>query len=1319
MADSMLEGIVRIASGTGFVVTEDALVVTCAHVVEGLQVGDETQVAFHATGEIVTARLEILGETEDVAILRLDEPLPEVIKPLQLGSSMTAKDRTFDTFGFPNAKPIEGMAGKCEVVGETTQNSFSVLQLRASEITAGYSGAPVWDARLCVVIGMVTSVAIQDALGKQQETAFAIPVETLRDVCPELRIQNTCPYRGLAAFTEADAAFFFGRESLITELSDKVRRQRFVAVVGPSGSGKSSVVQAGLLPKLPRNWQVIKLRPGSDPYTSVDLSGFMQSDRSDVPRLVLFIDQFEELFALCPLDVQTRFLDDLQALIASPTPVTVILTLRADFFGHLQTSPLGKHLEHALVNVLPMEPADLRAAIARPAQAVGLRFEAGLMETIIEDARQARHTLPLLQFALTQLWNQQTQGTLTYDAYVASGRVAGAIGLWAEDTYNGLTTEEQRLARRIFTRLVHYSEGDAADTRQCRTLPELLAQPDEHDVLHRLLQRLADKRLLTTDEAQGVESVEIIHDALLKEWQRLEQWLTEQREFYLWRQRLETQLHLWEDKDRDDSALSRGALLIEAERWLQEKPEELNNQEQTYIRAGIDGREHERQAQDLRRRRILVGAVTAAVLLLVLAVIAGMGWRSSAMKELARATAQAEAENAQVAAEGERDRAERQVQIALARQLGSQAQYLLDNLPAQLPRALLLALESLRRYPEETANEVIVEGMALLPYEVSRMVHDDSVSTVAFSPDGQWIASGSADGTARVWEAATGREVARVIHGEYVSAVAFSPDGRWVVSGSWDDTARVWEAATGREIARVTHGDDVKSVTFSPNGRWVVSGGSDGTARVWEAETGREIAHVTHIYWIQDLDFSPDGQWVVSGAWDGKVWVWEAATGREISSVTHQGWVSDVAFSPDGRWVVSGGQDGTARVWEAATGREITRMTHQEQVNVATFSPSGQWVISAGCDEYYEGVCVGGLAQVWEAATGRKVASVAHQSYIDTAIFSPDGHWVVSAGCGKNYGPRCYGVAQVWEVATGREIARITHQGGIQSVAFSPDGQWVVSGSADGTARVWDLKASGEAATVRQIAYITHKGIVEHLDFSSDGKMVISGSRDGTVKVWEAATGRESAHITHEGVVSAVAFSPDSQWVVSGSADDTVRVWEATTGREIARIRHEGVVEAVAFSPDGRWVVSGGDVTARVWEATTGYEIARMTYRISVEDVAFSQNGQWVASVGCDMTAEGCIRGLAQVWEAATGREIAHLEYEGNTRSVAFSPDGQWVLSSNSDTALVWKSVTGHEISHVTHEAFVSAVAFGGSNGKWVVSAGGLDGIVQVWELVD
>ncbi len=398
---------------------------------------------------------------------------------------------------------------------------------------------------------------------------------------------KTNPYRGLAAFTEDDAKFFFGRDQLIATLLAHLRSDsRFLVVVGASGSGKSSVVQAGLVPALRKgalfgsqDWSIVTFRPGNDPYPSVDLSGFLKPDRSEKHSVIL-VDQFEELFALCSETVQKRFLDDLLALIDSPAPVTVILTVRADFYEYLLHHALSERIQKAQVNVLPMKPEELRAAIEEPARKVGLRFEAGLVETILQDASASANALPLLQSALTQLWYKQVQGVLTYAAYRAIGGVTGAISLWADNTYSYLSAQEKLLARRVLTRLVHYGEEGAADTRQRQAQADLVTEPGEQDTLRGVVRKLTDARLVVTGEG---ETIEIIHDALLREWGQLKQWVAEQREFYLWRQRLNVQLQTWKAQQEDEGALLRGALLAEAERWLQAKPEELNEVEEGYI----------------------------------------------------------------------------------------------------------------------------------------------------------------------------------------------------------------------------------------------------------------------------------------------------------------------------------------------------------------------------------------------------------------------------------------------------------------------------------------------------------------------------------------------------------------------------------------------------------------------------------------------------------------------------------------------------------------------------------------------------------------
>lgn len=459
-----------------------------------------------------------------------------------------------------------------------------------------------------------------------------------------------CPYRGLFAFSENDAPFFFGRESLTARLIEVVSQESLVALIGPSGSGKSSLVFAGLLPHLraQTGWLIADCRPGRRPFDrlAASLASFLEPHSSETDRLIqtrklanglrqddlsladivrwalqkrpeatgflLVIDHFEELYTLCPEpETRPRFLDVILGLSRNPgaqklaaderSPITLVLTLRADFMGQaLLYRPLAEALQKGQLLVGPMSRQELGRAIEKPTQQQGVAFETGLVERILADLGDEPGNLPLLEFALTALWQRQAAGTLlTHAAYEAIGRVKGALAGYADEVYHRLTEAEQAQVRQIFTQMVRPGEG-TEDTRRLATHLEV-------DEAHwPLVQRLAEARLVVVGrDAEGYKTVEIIHEALIHGWERLRVWLEADRAFRLWQERLRVALRQWEENRLDEGVLLRGALLAQAEEWVKSRAAELQPLEQAFIRASVALRDERLVATEAQRQHEL------------------------------------------------------------------------------------------------------------------------------------------------------------------------------------------------------------------------------------------------------------------------------------------------------------------------------------------------------------------------------------------------------------------------------------------------------------------------------------------------------------------------------------------------------------------------------------------------------------------------------------------------------------------------------------------------------------------------------------------
>ncbi len=1221
------------------------------------------------------------------------------------------------------------------------------------------------------------------------------------------------PYKGLDAFTESDADRFFGREKVVDQLWQRLRDLcelppggarplRLLPILGPSGSGKSSVARAGLLPALlkrpiggmraprvavltpgtrplealsivlariagpdkPRQYQtekdIEKLLRGADGEGNFDgLRRFVDGlDGVDQSPLVVLIDQFEELYSLADNEADTTaFIRNLLCAAADRSGrVTVVMTLRSDFLHSTMREPeLNVAISRQSVIVPSMMREDLERAISEPARLTGTPLDPATVALLLNEAESREGALPLLQFALSRIWEDMQVGMASADALKRIGGVGGALADEASRLYERLPKADQRIVRRAFLRMVRFGEG-VADTRRRANLSEIVAEKDdpEHvlEVLRafsrpgqRLISLAAEEPDLGVGEpVRGITNftkiwVEVSHEAIFKHWASLRKWIDEGRSDEIFRRRVRDAARNWDERGRKTGSLWRQPDLELLRRYHKRHSQEMSKLELDFYRSSE------------RFGRFTMLARVAAALVLV-ATTGGATWFAVAASE-AEEVAQTAADNAEVAkaeAESQRDRAEqaldraaqekrradeernnavqqlRQAQIAQARFRASKATELLSAGDAST--ALALALTAMPQanpggWPNlhETPEVPVALTQALLERrEISVLRgHQSGVRSAAFSPDGSWVVTASSDATARIWKAASGSEITVLRgHEKGIESFVFSPDGTWVVTASRDNTARIWDAVTGAEIAVLRgHGRNVTSVAFSPDGTRVATASSDATARIWDVTSATEIAVLRkHKLTVTSAAFSPDGRRVVTASNDGTARIWNAATGVEIDVLRgHENGVISAVYSPDGTRVVTASHDNTARIWDVeerlasmwggvTSATEIAVLSgHGDVVKSATFSRDGMRVITTSGD---------GTARIWDAVSGAEVVVMrGHEAEVVSAAFSPDGKWVVTASSD--------GTARIWDAVSGAEVVVMRgHEARVVSAAFSPDGKRVVTASSDGTARLWGTIDAIEVAILRG-----HQESVRTGAFSPDGRRVVTASSDGTARIWDAVSGAEVVVMRgHEAEVVSAAFSPDGKRVVTASSDGTARIWDASEHRsqfweaaglaEIAVLRGHGAeVVSAAFSPDGTRVVTASrDSTARIWDATSGAEVAVLSgHGAELVSAAFSSDGTRIVTASTDNTA--------RIWDAASGVEIVVLQgHEGPVWSAAFSPDGKRGLTASEDaTARIWDAVSGAEIAVLLGHSEVAKSAAFSPDGARVITAS-LDETARIWD---
>ena len=1178
-------------------------------------------------------------------------------------------------------------------------------------------------------------------------------------------LQPSNPYKGLRAFETADNRDFFGRETFLKKLVGRLASgslqdteqngNRFLAIVGPSGSGKSSLVKAGLIPSLWESavpgsdrWFIVEMVPGARPLDELEVAlirvaadqagnirGQLERDRNGLLRavelilpkdnseLLLVIDQFEELFTLVPDEAsRTHFLDILTAAATDPrSRLRIIVNLRADFYDRpLHYPEFGRLIRNHIETVLPLTAEELERAILHPAEQAGVSFEPGMVATIIDDVLYQPGALPLLQYALTELFEARDGRSLTHAAYKSIGGTAGALARRAEELYHEQESEGQEAIRQMLLRLIAVDEDSTAspDTRRRVPRSELAAMVQDEELMDDLIDAFADYRLLTLDHDPESRrpTVEIAHEALLREWQRLRSWLDESRADLRLRRQLGRAAEEWRQAGKDSSFALQGTKLEQFETWGKSTRLALTQDERDYLQASAALREEQEAAESARQarevklenqtRRVLQALV---VVFLLAAVVSGwFAWNANRQRmetelNFARSESQrlaAEANyvlqrggSAELAAllalRGLDEHYTPQADLALQRAAASYVDSVLIEAPGG---AFWPVMSPDNRYLRFARNDPSGSGPPIVEvwdlHSMERLWQTSEYIIPGYPIDNRNESANSSailattldDSEVLVLDVQTGERVL-TFQGNASPIVTgqLSADGTIFVQGDRDGNVHVWSTDTGEELRRFSVGggeyarapDHELIVAISPDSRLVTATAS-GLTHVWEIESGEELYRFEHEHWGWFFvpQFTDDSRLLLAAVLP-VISLWDLTTGEEVDNDLPPGF--EGILSPDGRVYAQGlvgDSEQDVVLWDVATGRELHRLTgHSDGARPVAFLDGGSQIITWGWE---------GTARVWDVAGGQELLVLAgHTDAIETAAPSPDERYLVTTGQDAT--------VRIWDLQAPR------HQdyqldGARDVIHFSPDGRVALTVDPE----------TGKTALVEADSFKVLHLLEIRLDpivggskarphFSSDGRMALGDDRSGTILVYDVASGKLIGEYTSsDDTYKFPVFVPGGHRIFAGG-DRGAYLLDAESGERLRIFEAPNNAidspysDIVAVSDDGRYgamhMETGNlqpEHVVSVWDLETG-SLAFQSVPHPTDFVvafAFSNDSRYFAWGGTD--------NIAYVLDLQTGKEVIRFLHLDSVHAIDFSSDNQYLLTSTGgDGVILWDLENG------------------------------------------